>query len=243
MKRVMIFSALLTGSLLCANVVRAEDAKTETPAPSREELRKELEGLSPEEREAKIKEWHKKYGDQATQGFGGGDMRRRYAEMQNLSPEEREARMKQFRNSPEAQKMREEIMALPPEQREAKIKELREKYGMKGGGGEGMAKMREEMKDMTPEQREAKMKEMRERGGKGGGERMGKLREEMKNMTPEQREAKMKELRSQMEAKKTELEKKKADGTITPQEEQMLERINQFASRAGKGGPRRPGKE
>lgn len=217
MKRVLL--AVLGGGVLIASSVMAQEAPTKPREeatkgakpeglPSREEIRKELEALPPEQREARLKEIRER-----------------------------------MQRSPEMQKLREEIMALPPEQREARMKEIREKYG-KGGGAPEAGKLREEMKELTPEQREARMKEMRERGGKGeGSEEFAKRREEFKNLSPEEREAKMKEMREQFAGKRKELEKKRADGTISPEEDRMLERIEAMGKRGeqGKeGAPRRP---
>jgi len=212
--------AIVSGGVLVASSAMAQEAPTKPREeaskaakseglPSREEIRKELEALPPEQREARLAGIREK-----------------------------------MKNNPEMQKLREEIMALPPEQREARMKEIREKYGKGGGAAPEAGKRREEMKDLTPEQREAKMKELRERGGKGGGaEEFAKRREELKNLPPEEREAKMKEMREQFTAKRTELEKKKADGSITPEEEQMLERFEAMGKRGEKGkegAPRRP---
>lgn len=215
MKRVLL--AVLSGGVVLASSVRAQEApqkpREEAAAkeakpealPSREQIRKELEALPPEQREARMKEIRER-----------------------------------MKNSPEMQKLREEIMALPPEQREAKIKEIREKYGKEGAPAPEAGKLREELKDLTPEQREAKMKEMKERAAKapGAGD-LEKKREEFKNLPPEQREAKMKEFREQFIARRTELEKKKTAGTLTPEEEKALERMNELAKRGGKDGQTR----
>ncbi len=154
----------------------------------------------------------------------------------------REQMRERMKNSPEMQKLREEIMALPPEQREAKMKEIREKFTKEGVPAPEELKQREEFNKLTPEQREAKMKEMKEREAKApvAGD-FEKRREEFKNLPPEQREAKMKEFREQFMARRTELEKKKTAGTLTPEEEKALERMNEMAKRGGKDGQtRRP---
>ncbi len=216
MKRVLL--AIVSGGVLVASSVMAQEA----PKAPREETGKEAktEGLrSPE------------------------DIRK---ELEALPPEQRQARLAEIRermkNSPEMQKLREEIMALPPEQREAKMKEIREKYAKEGAPAPEALKQREEFNKLTPEQREAKMKEMKEREAKApaAGD-LEKRREEFKNLPPEQREAKMKEFREQFMARRTELEKKKTAGTITPEEEKALERMNEMAKRGGKDGQtRRP---
>lgn len=217
MKRVLL--AVLSGGVVLASSVMAQEApqkpreeataKTTKPEalPSREQIRKELEALPPEQREARMKEIRER-----------------------------------MKNSPEMQKLREEIMALPPEQREAKMKEIREKYAKEGAPAPEALKQREEFNKLTPEQREAKLKEMKEREAKAPA--VGdfeKRREEFKNLPPEQREAKMKEFREQFMARRTELEKKKAAGTLTPEEEKALDRMNELAKRGGKDGQsRRP---
>jgi uncharacterized membrane protein len=216
MKRVLL-AVLSSGLVLSASVMaqeapqkpREEAAKATKPeaTPSREQIRKELEGLPPEQREARMKEIRER-----------------------------------MKNSPEMQKLREEIMALPPEQREAKMKEIREKFAKEGAPAPEALKQREEFNKLAPEQREAKLKEMKEREAKAPATGdFEKRREEFKNLPPEQREAKMKEFREQFMARRTELEKKKAAGTLTPEEEKALDRMNELAKRGGKDGQsRRP---
>lgn len=98
--------------------------------------------------------------------------------------------------------------------------------------------LREKLKKMTPEERQAALKEWREKHP----EAAAKIRDERKarqasqDLTPEQREARMKERRAAAEARVADLNKKKAAGTITPQETQQLERME----KALKDGPRVP---
>jgi hypothetical protein len=54
--------------------------------------------------------------------------------------------------------------------------------------------------------------------------------QEMKGLTPEQRQAKMKEA---IDKKMTELQKKKADGTITEQEQTQLDRLQKMKDHTG----------
>ena len=77
---------------------------------------------------------------------------------------------------------------------------------------------REELQKLSPEERQTKLKEWREK------------------MTPEQREAQRKTWRERMEKKIEELKKKKTDGTITPQEEKQLERVQEMLKRGEQGG-------
>ena len=76
--------------------------------------------------------------------------------------------------------------------------------------------IREELPKLTPEERQAKLKERREKQQK---------------MTTEQREAQRKVWRERMDKKVEDLKKKKADGTITPQEEKQLERVQEMIRR------------
>src|SRR6266702_4027992 len=74
------------------------------------------------------------------------------------------------------------------------------------------------------------------------------LREKLKNLTPEERaaarqalapqerEAKRKEIRERMDKQLGELRKKKADGTLTPQEEKRLGRLEEVSKRFDQGG-------
>ncbi len=218
MKRALL--VILSGGLVMAPALSAQEApqkpreeavakETKPEAlPSREQIRKELEALPPEQREARMKEIRER-----------------------------------MKNSPEMQKLREEIMALPPEQREAKMKEVREKFAKEGPSAPEALKQREEFNKLTPEQREAKLKVMKEREAKApaAGD-FEKRREEFKNLPPEQRETKMKEFREQFMARRTELEKKKAAGTLTPEEEKALDRMNEMAKRGGKDGQARRSK-
>lgn len=198
MKRVLL--AIVSGGVLVASSVMAQEApkapREETSKeakpeglPSREEIRKELEALPPEQRQARLAEIREK-----------------------------------MKNSPEMQKLREELKNMPPEQREAKMKELREKYGQPGAGPEAG--------------------KMREKYGKGeGAGELEKRREEFKNLTPEQRETKMKEMREKFAERRTDLEKKKANGTITPEESKQLERIEAMAKRGEKAREEKPKSE
>lgn len=84
--------------------------------------------------------------------------------------------------------------------------------------------LREELQKLSPEERQARLKEWREK------------------MTPEQREALRKTWRERMEKKTEDLKKKKTDGTITPQEEKQLERVQDMLRRWEQGGaPGAPG--
>lgn len=72
---------------------------------------------------------------------------------------------------------------------------------------------REEWQKLTPEERQVKIKEWQEK---------------RKAITDEQREAQRKVWRERMEKTIEELKKKKADGTIAPDEQKKLERMEQM---------------
>jgi translation initiation factor 3 subunit A len=124
--------------------------------------------------------------------------------------------------TPNREELREQLKNLSPEEREAKIKELREKRRAE------MEKTREELKKLPPEERAAKIKELREK--------RAAERPELKNLTPEEREAKRKEMKARMEQRLADLRKKKVDGTITPQEEKRLERMEEMGKRLEQNG-------
>ena len=86
--------------------------------------------------------------------------------------------------------------------------------------GDDKKPTREELQKMTPEERQARMKEWRDKQPK---------------LTPEQREAQRKVWRERMEKKLEDLKKKKADGTLTPQEEKQLERMQELLKRWEQG--------
>ena len=85
---------------------------------------------------------------------------------------------------------------------------------------------REELQKMTPEERQAKLKERRE--------------QQQKALTPDQREAQRKVYRERMEKLIEELNKKKADGTITPDEGKRLERLQEMLKRFQQPAPGTP---
>ena len=101
--------------------------------------------------------------------------------------------------------------------------------------------LRKEFQNLTPEEREAKRKEFMEKMAKD----LGLDPEELKKLPEEERRAKIKEAG---EKKLTELQKKKADGTITDAEKETLQRMEQrkkmMEGQRGEGRPnRKPGAE
>lgn len=97
---------LVWGSLPCRSA--EEDPAPPPGTPTREQLRERVKNLTPEEREAKFREFREK------QAKGGGPLAR----------EQFEQRRRDF------EKLREEIKDLPPEQRQARLREFREKGGL-----------------------------------------------------------------------------------------------------------------
>ena len=137
-----------------------------------------------------------------------------------LALEERRARIEELRErNPEAfEKMREELKNLPPAERQKRLREFREKQGLPSR--EELEKRREEFKNLPPEEREAKLKELRER-----------MAERRKEMTPDERKVKRQEIKSRFDKQLRELEKKKANGSITAPESKRLERLGVIEQR------------
>lgn len=98
-----------------------------------------------------------------------------------------------------------ELKNLSPEERRAKVQELRKQQA-----NQEAAKRREQLQTLTPEEREARIKEFREKHPE--------VVKQIGGLSAEERRAKIKE---KIEA----LQAKKAAGTITPQEERLLERM------------------
>ncbi|MEW6160690.1 MAG: hypothetical protein AB1813_24940 [Verrucomicrobiota bacterium] len=74
--------------------------------------------------------------------------------------------------------------------------------------------IRNEFKNLTPAERRAKIQEIRDR--------RRQAQERLRKQTPEQLEARKKEREQRLESRLAELRKKKADGTLTPQEKSPL---------------------
>jgi hypothetical protein len=140
--------------------------------------------------------------------------------------------------------LREQLKNLSPEEREAKIREFRERRGV-GPNREEMEKLREELKNLPPQERAAKIREWRE---KQMNDRPG-----LKLMTAEDRQAKRKEIRARLDKQLADLRKMKAEGTLTAEERNRLDRMEEVAKRfeqsadAGPGlrplPPKAPGEE
>lgn len=155
--------------------LRAEDAKPQ-PRPSREEMREKFKNMTPEEREAKIKEWKEK-NPNASQGGrpGGGQFDPEKAR------EEMKETAKQLGLNPE------ELKNLPPEERRAKVREAADKKTEELKKKKADGTLTEEDKKLA--ERLEKMRDMRKRfeegrppGGSGG---KGDARDARKPAPPE----------------------------------------------------------
>jgi len=135
-------------------------------------------------------------------------------------------------NRPNREEFKERARMLPPAERQKMIQEFREQHRLGATNGADWEKRREELKNLPPPEREAKMKELRRpllQGAPGPN-----------TLSPQEREAKRKELKERIDAQVSELEKKKADGTITEVEQRRLERMQQMSRRLEAGGPSGP---
>lgn len=231
--RPVLLSCLL--AILVSSDLQADDSQSVTQV----ELREQLKGLTPEEREQKLKELRRQAGVAAVTGEGRGGyqppeqaaaMSRRLAEQfQNLPPEQREAKMRE---------MREQFEGLTPEDRAAKLRELQ--GGMAKGRTPAMGRSPAGLQNLPPDQREARMREQRE---------------QFERMTPEERAMRLKELREQnpqptpesgprpafsreqLEKAFVDLKQKETAGTLSHEETQQLRRLEEFRKRAGQGLP------
>lgn len=125
-------------------------------------------------------------------------------------------------NPPSREEQREKFQNLSPEEREAKLKEYREKHPEAAAG---MEKRAEEMKKFAKD--------------------LGLKPEEMQKLSPEERREKFK---AAVEKKSAELEKKKAAGTLTDADKDLLKRIDERKKMMERGdrtpgGRPRPGAE
>ena len=118
---------------------------------------------------------------------------------------------------PGPQPLREQLRNLTPEERQAKVKEWREKHSLTNRPAVGP---REERGTLTPEQRD-KIKALRE--GRAANSTP------LKNPAEDQR-------RTRLKTKLAELQKKKADGTSTPEEDKLIKYLEQAVQRFDKSG-------
>lgn len=210
----------------------AEQTQPPKEFPSRADVRKQLQNLGPEEREARINALRREFDSPSpmTQGRRPNGTMNREArqrmerlrrEMQNLSPEERQARLAELRRqgaTPSPARAGDAGAAafsrLTPAQREEFLK------------------LRRQLQALPEEERLARFREFFKQAGvsmngDGGRSPSGNQRQQFQRM------------REQFQARMKELEKKKSDGTITEQEARQLERMKQSGDRGRKGGNRR----
>lgn len=131
----------------------------------------------------------------------------------SLSPEERQARLQESSlqrtvlSREEMEQIRAELRALPPEERAAKVQELRKKYV--DPASPEVQKRREELSKLTPEERHARFEEWRKYNAG----------------TAEFKKRPMDDRRTEFQQRLETLRTRKAEGQLTPQEEQQLQRL------------------
>lgn len=103
----------------------------------------------------------------------------------------------------------EELRALPPSEREARLQELRKQHGLPTLSPE-MQKRREELLKLTPEERRAKIEELRR-----------------SRPVPPVDEKVRAQRRAALEQKLEALRARKAAGSLSPEEQKLLERLEQ----------------
>ncbi|PYJ02929.1 MAG: hypothetical protein DME25_14400 [Verrucomicrobia bacterium] len=135
-------------------------------------------------------------------------------------------------NRPDREALRERARKLPPEERQKLIREFRERQGLGATNHSDWEKRREELKNLPPKEREAKLKELRQELLRG--------RQGFNTLSPEERETKRKQLKERIDAQVSQLQKKKAEGTMTEIEQRRLERMQHISRRLEKGGPLSP---
>ena len=111
--------ALLGGTCLLAQPV--PPAEQPTNRPSREQLRQELRQLTPEERQARIREIRERMGPA---GPWREEAERRREEWKDLPPEERRAKMLEWRNK-RMNEQRDQQAVVNPEERDLHRQQIR----------------------------------------------------------------------------------------------------------------------
>lgn len=236
--------------LICGPIAAAIAATAVSELPSRGEVRSLLKELPPGERESKIRGLRAEYGS-VGQAYGRG---RDSAGGMGQQARERMARFQR------------EIQDLPPEEREARINEMRQRFGggMPVPGRPGVKseevdlsrlspaqrveflKLRRKLSELPAEERDSKMREFLSKAGLDAasvGVQGGRLSPGMAGeLGDKEGHERFQQMREQAQERIANLEKKKADGSITEQEERLLERMKQFGERRGKAGDlNRPG--
>ena len=151
-----------------------------------------------------------------------------------------------------------ELQNLPPEERAARINEMRRRYGagMSTGARESsqeidlsrltpakrieFLKLRRELSGLSAEERRSKLGEFLRKAGvkpgkSAGPDEGGTRRPSSREVSDDERRQRFQQMLEQAQKHITILEKKKANGSLSEQEERQLERMKQI----GKG--RRPG--
>lgn len=135
-------------------------------------------------------------------------------------------------NRPDPAALRERGKKLSPEERQKLMRELRERNGLSGTNRTEWEKRREELKKLPPAERAAKLKELRQEIQRGRGK--------FSQLSVEERDTKRKELKTRIDAQVTELQKRKAEGTLSGSEQRRLERMEQMSKRLGRAPAEKP---
>jgi hypothetical protein len=125
----------------------------------------------------------------------------------------------QATNLPTREELRQQLHQLSPEERREKIREIREKLGTGSVWRAEAERRREEWKDLSPEQRRAKMLEWRAlRAG-----------ESAPQISPENRQMHRQQIRERLHKQLQELNAKKTQGGLTPEEQKRMENLEQVS--------------
>jgi hypothetical protein len=205
----------LSSIILTLAVVAAATIPTRSFAAEKlsdEELRKEvqeLRSLPPEERRVKQREL-----------------------VEKISPEQREKLRERLQTLRPAGPGGTNVQAMTPEQREARMKQGREMLATR------IADLEKKQADgtITDEEKQqlARAKQAQERLKNGQPPLLG--RGNAAEANPEQRASQVQALRDRAEKRLGDLEKKKADGTLTAEEETQLTRLKAMQARQKNSG-------
>jgi hypothetical protein len=122
-------------------------------------------------------------------------------------------------NQPTREQLRQQLRQLSPEERQEKIREIRGKLGTGSTWRAEAERRRDEWKDLSPERRRAKMLEWRAlRGG-----------EPAADITPENRNMHRQQIRERLLRQLQDLNVKKSQGGLTPEEQKRLENLEQVS--------------
>jgi len=130
-------------------------------------------------------------------------------------------------NRPDPAALRERAKKLSPEERQKMIREFRQKHGLGATNRADLQALREELKNLPPEERAAKLRELRRENQQEG--------RGFKLLAPAEREGKRREMKERIDAQIAELQKRKAEGSLTEQEQRRLERMQQMSTRLARG--------